>query len=273
MKSFTAQNLAEIINAKIIGSPTRMINSFAPISLAKHDQLTFFNKDGEVDTHAGIIICRAPLNVDLSLKTLLVVENPRLAFIKITELFSTKTEQAGVHHTAIIDEDVKLGINVSIGPFCHISNCTIGDNVTIKACTVIGTPGFGYELSGSHYVRFPQLGRVIIGNDVDIGANTCIDRGALTDTIIGEGTKIDNLVHIAHGAQIGKHCLIIAHAMVAGSVKIGDYAHISPNAAILNGKTVGNGATVGMSACVIKDVQHHDIVAGVPARSLRNDNR
>lgn len=136
--------------------------------------------------------------------------------------------------------------------------------------TVIGKDGFGYEWDGEKHVKFPHLGDVIIGKDVEIGANTCIDRAALEGefTVIGDGTKIDNLVHIAHNVKIGEGCLIVAGSVIGGSCVIGDRCYIGIGAMIKNKVKIGNDVTIGMGAVVLKDVPDGWTVVGNPAKRL-----
>jgi UDP-3-O-[3-hydroxymyristoyl] glucosamine N-acyltransferase len=141
--------------------------------------------------------------------------------------------------------------------------------VRIGANCSIGLPGFGYERDeDGRYWRFPHLGRVIIASDVEIGSNTCIDRGAIGDTIIERGVKIDNLVHIAHNVILKENVVVIANSMVAGSVTVDADAWISPSAAIKNKLSIGHGSVVGLGAVVIRDVAPHTTVIGNPARLL-----
>ncbi len=148
-----------------------------------------------------------------------------------------------------------------------ITNTVIGSGLLIGRNCTIGGPGFGFVLEpdGSRW-RVPHIGRVIIEDDVQIGSNTCIDRGCLGDTIIREGARIDNLVHIAHNVEIGRNAVVVANAMIAGSAKIGDGAWIAPGAHVRNGVTVGENAVVGMMANVVKDVAPGVTVMGNPAR-------
>lgn len=144
---------------------------------------------------------------------------------------------------------------------------TLGCDVIVHSGSVIGADGFGYarDPSGA-LVKFPQLGSVSIGDRVEIGANTCIDRGALEATEIGTGSKIDDLAYIAHNVRIGRHVLVMAGCIVAGGAQIGDRAELAPGAVIRNGRRVGADALVGMGAVVTEDVGDGAIVAGVPAR-------
>lgn len=172
-------------------------------------------------------------------------------------------ELASVHTSAVIFPGVYIGPNVTIG-----EDCIIGPN------TCIGQPGFGYNTleDGSREYREHSQG-VLLERDVHVGANTCIDQGRHRRTEIGAGTRIDNLVHIAHNVIIGKRCLIIAHTMLGGSVTIADDAHIAPGSLIRDWRTVGSQATSGLGAVVVKDIPDGKTHAGNPARNLevRND--
>jgi UDP-3-O-[3-hydroxymyristoyl] glucosamine N-acyltransferase len=135
---------------------------------------------------------------------------------------------------------------------------------------VIGSDGYGYQRNENLiFEKFPHMGGVIIEDNVDIGSNTCVDRGALGNTIIKEGAKIDNLVHIAHNVVIGRHCAIIANAMLGGSVVIADYSWVAPSASILNQVSIGKKVTVGMAAVVTKNIPDGETWAGVPAKPLK----
>lgn len=142
-------------------------------------------------------------------------------------------------------------------------------SVVIGKNTVIGADGFGYaRAEDGTLVKMPHRGNVVIEENVEIGSNTCIDRAVVGSTVIGAGTKIDNLVHIAHGVKIGKNCLIVAGAVIGGSCEIGDNCFIGINASIKNKVKIGNNVTVGMCAVVLKDVPDGVTVIGNPARIL-----
>jgi len=221
-------------------------------------------------------------------------DNPKadlLLFCKNFLGFDQKIEKTEIHSSASIAESAVLGKNiivstnvvigdkVEIGDNCKIgsntvieSNTILGDNVEIGSNSVIGGVGFGYaqdELT-KQYVRFPHYGRVIIHNNVSIGNNTCIDRGSLSDTIMHDGVKIDNLVHIAHNVKIGKNTLIIANAMIAGSVIIGENCWIAPSSCIRNGITIGDNVTVGLASTVTKNIGSSQTVMGSPAVSIED---
>jgi UDP-3-O-[3-hydroxymyristoyl] glucosamine N-acyltransferase len=160
------------------------------------------------------------------------------------------------------------------GTFIHSSafigpNVRIGSGCRIGPGAVIGWEGFGYSPDpDGGWQRKPESHGVVIGDNVDIGANACIDRGSYRDTVIGEGCKVDNLVHIAHNARIDRHCLIIAGAEVSGSVVIGEGVWVGPNACIKEHLTIGARAMVGIGAVVIRDVAENTTVVGNPARVL-----
>ena len=157
-----------------------------------------------------------------------------------------------------------IGRNVYIGP--HV---TIGADCVIGPGSVIGSDGFGYEWEdGVGWQRKPQTCGVVIEDDVHIGANTCIDRGSYRDTFIGSGTRIDNLVHIAHNVIVGPNCLVIACAELSGSVELGEGAQIAPNACVREHLTIGAGALVGLGAVAVTDVPAGETWVGNPARRL-----
>lgn len=209
--------------------------------------------------------------------------DPKLAFAEVAHRFFPETfgwqwsatSEPVVHASALIGTGVVFGAHVSIGegvrigPNTCLSNVMIEGPAEIGANCTIGGPGFGFtrRADGSQ-IRFPHVGGVRVGRDVSIGSNTCIDRGALGDTVIGRGTKIDNLVHIAHNVRLGANCLVIANAMIAGSVEIGNDCWVAPSSAILNKVTIGAAATVGLGAVVLRDVPANATVVGNPAREL-----
>jgi len=153
----------------------------------------------------------------------------------------------------------------------------LGDNVIVKPFTCIGMAGFGFQVGkkGKYripLVRKPHNFKVVIGHDVEIGCGCCIDRGSWRDSIIGSGTKLDNLIHTGHNTQIGKHCLIAVGATIGGSVTIGDFCEIGMNAMIGQGLTITNKVTIGMGSVVLKDiVEENTTWAGNPARKIRDE--
>ncbi len=170
---------------------------------------------------------------------------------------------------ASIGPGAKIGRNCWIGPHASVMHAFIGDRVILHAGARLGQDGFGFALGAEGHLKAPQLKRVIVQDDVEIGANTTIDRGGLRDTIVGEGTKIDNLVQIGHNVVIGRGCVICAQTGVAGSTEIGDFAAIGGQAAIGGHLTIGAGAQIAARAGVVRDVAPGARMGGAPARPVR----
>lgn len=241
------------------------------------------------DLQAGTVICPdGDLSSVNSSVNLVVVDNPRMSFMKLLRAFFLKKPAGTRSSSAIIHPSVKIGESVTIGEHVVIEEnsvigdrCVIGHNTVINASTIIGRQvsiganctiggvGFGYEKDEEGLFQLiPHLGNVVIGDNVEIGNNTCIDRAVLGSTVIKASAKIDNLVHIAHGVQVGTNSMVIANAMVAGSVKIGDNSWIAPSASILNQKALGSDVTIGMAAVVVKDVPDGQTIAGSPGEEI-----
>ena len=169
---------------------------------------------------------------------------------------------------AVVGYRVFIGSNCYIGPGASVTHALIGDRVTLHAGARIGQDGFGYAMSAEGHLKIPQIGRVTIGNDVEIGANSTIDRGFLMDTMIGEGTKIDNLVQIAHNVVIGRHCIIVSQSGIAGSAELGDFVIMGAHSGIVEHVKVGSGALIAGMAHVKDDVEPGARMGGTPARPL-----
>jgi UDP-3-O-[3-hydroxymyristoyl] glucosamine N-acyltransferase len=168
---------------------------------------------------------------------------------------------------AVIGQNCVLGEDCIVGPNASLTYCEVGARAIIHAGVRIGEDGFGFAMGPQGHLKVPQLGRVIIGDDVEIGSNTTIDRGTGPDTIIGNGAKIDNLVQIAHNVVVGNNCIIVGQAGVSGSSKIGDFAIIAGQAGIAGHLTIGPGARVSGQSGVMRDVAPGQAVGGTPARS------
>lgn len=221
-------------------------------------------------------------------KTLIVVKNPKKALAIVGNTFFVDNYQSGIHETSVVNSEADIANDVTIGPYSIIGrarigrgtviaghariydNVVIGENCYFKEGIVIGGPGFGYETDeeGNHF-RFPQIGGVIIGDYVDIGANTCVDRGSLSDTVIEDYAKIDNLCHIAHNVHIGKNAMVTACTEVSGSCRVGDNAWIGPNSSVRDWRSIGEASTIGIGANVVKDVPENEVWAGNPAKRLQ----
>lgn len=166
---------------------------------------------------------------------------------------------------AVIGDQVRIGVDGWIGPQASISHALVGDRVTVHTGARIGQDGFGFAPDPAGFVKVPQLGRVIVQDDCDIGANTTIDRGTGPDTVIGEGTWIDNLVQVGHNVRVGRRCIIAALAGISGSVEIGDYVQIGGQSGFAGHLKVGDGAQIAAQAGVMRDVGPGQRMVGAPA--------
>ena len=292
---------------ELVGSKDllKTINGFSALDEAKSTDVSFCsisnnNAYNLIDkSHAGIIVCDKKLSENLKIKPnqlFILVDNPRLFFIHLINRSLHKYDLANnssynniISESCIISKTAVIGKNCSIGNFTvigdncvigdntvvsdmvNLSNCVIGNNCIIQSGVVLGQDGFAYERNTEslELEAFPHLGKVRVGNNVEIRANCSIARGSLKDTVIGNGTKIDGLVHIAHNVSIGNHCVLTAGAVIGGSTTIGDYCWLGLNSTLKHKITIGNNVIIASGASVIKDVQDGDIVAGVPAKSIK----
>ncbi len=263
--------------------------------------------DAMAISRAAVVIVGAELASHPGPGTRIVVDDPNNAASAVAARFHPPAiPAAGIHGTAVIGADTVLGDGASIGARAVIgANCTIGRNVSIGAGTVIeddvivgddsridplvvihhgavlgkrvrcksgsvvGGDGFGFHSDRNGHVRSPQVGGCIIGDDVEIGSSTCIDRGSLDDTVIGAGTKIDNLVHVGHNVRIGRHCLLVAGVGISGSTRVGDGVILAGQAGVVGHISIGDGARIGAQAGVIASVPAGVAVSGYPARPHR----
>jgi UDP-3-O-[3-hydroxymyristoyl] glucosamine N-acyltransferase len=236
-----------------------------------------------------------------------VVAKPHDAMLSLLASLYPQTEQAaGVHPTAVIGRGVQLGERVAIGPYVVIGDgatigagvcldahavvgagvtigeecrlysgvtlyrgTSLGDRVRVHAGARLGSDGFGYVFRGGKHDKIPHVGRCIVESDVEIGANTTIDRGSIDDTVIGAGTKIDNLVHVAHNVRIGRLCLLMAQVGIAGSVRVEDGVILAGQVGIAGHHTIGAGARIAAQAGVFGDVPAGETWSGYPARPHR----
>lgn len=178
-------------------------------------------------------------------------------------------EGARIGANSVIGRGVAIGRNCRIGPNVTIAFAFLGDDVIVQAGVRIGGCGFGYTSDDSGHTKLPQLGRVIVQDRVEVGANTTIDRGALADTVVGEGTKIDNLVQVGHNVQIGRNCIIVSQVGLSGSVTVKDFAVIGGGVGVAPHVTIGRGTRVAAMAGVMNDLEDGKSYAGTPARPAR----
>jgi UDP-3-O-[3-hydroxymyristoyl] glucosamine N-acyltransferase len=264
-----------------------------------------------LQTKAGAVIVPRGLSDGPEATALIAVDNPTLAFSTVVRHFVETSRkftpgvspQSFVDPTAVVDSaqvrihpgavvmagasigsgteigpNCVIGEGVSIGIDCHLmanvsvrERCILGNRVILQPGCVIGSDGYGYELMEGRHVKIDQVGIVEIHDDVEIGANTTIDRARFGKTVIGEGTKIDNLVQIGHNCVIGKHCLIVALVGISGSTRLGDYVTVAGQAGIAGHVTVGDRATLAGRSGVTSSIPGGQVYAGNPAQSFRDE--
>lgn len=301
----TVKDLAQFLGGTVIGDENREISDVKGLAEAGSDDISFAVEpytEYLPQVHAGAVITEKEYPAGNN--TLVLVENPRLAFSKLLELFHPRQSvEQGIHPTAIVDESAKIGENTSvmayavIGKNVHIGagsviypyvfigdnvtiganaaiypgavimeNTVMGDNAVIRAHAVIGGEGFGFATKDGKHMRIPQIGNVTIGDDVEIGACTTIDNGTLGSTKVGRGTKIDNLVHLGHNVEIGEDCFVIAQTGIAGSTKVGNHVIFAGQTGCTGHITIGDNVTFAGKSGIVGNVASNTINAGFPAR-------
>jgi UDP-3-O-[3-hydroxymyristoyl] glucosamine N-acyltransferase len=253
---FTLQQIAQRLGGRVVGEPGILIRQVGSLEGATREQITFLSnsklKAKLAETRAGAVIV-APENEKLTRLPRILADNPYAYFARVSQLFNPVVTQSGIHPSAVIAPSAKLGRNVSLGAGCVVGEdvaigddsclyprvvlypgCKIGARVVIHAGAVIGADGFGLAPENGRWVKIPQIGAVRIGDDVEIGANTTIDRGALDDTVIEEGVKLDNQVQVGHNVRIGAHSAVAGCVGIAGSARIGRHVTIG-GAAMIHG--------------------------------------
>ncbi|MBT3479380.1 MAG: UDP-3-O-(3-hydroxymyristoyl)glucosamine N-acyltransferase [Candidatus Marinimicrobia bacterium] len=309
----TLKELADVVQGAVVGDSNMDIAGVSTVQEGKPGTITFvahpkYFKYAE-STKASAVI--ASSNEMLGGKDGIIVDKPQLAIAKVLEYYSPQyPKQKGVHKTALVDPSAKIGDGVSIGPNTIIeSGVTIGENAILGAnniihsdsvigvdseikhnttfyhrtiigdrClihsgAVIGSDGYGFVSDKDIHFKIPQNGKVVIGNDVEIGANCTIDRGTIGDTIIEDMCKFDNGVQIAHNVTIGKGCLLTAHVTIAGSSKIGEFCIFGGQAGAIDHVTIGDRAIFACYTAVMKDLPGGKIYSGAPAREIKEKNR
>ena len=309
----SAAEIARHLGGEVIGDPALVLKGFAPADRAQPGDLTFAENESyftraDQSAAAAIIVDG---NFTSTRKVLIRVPNARIAFAKVLPLFFPEPAFApGVHPSAIIPASANVDPSSHIGPYCVLGEnvrvgarcvlqggnfighqCILGEevrlfpNVTLYPCselgnrvrihsgTVVGSDGFGYVQDGGIHRKVPQIGCVLIRDDVEIGANVTIDRGALGPTIIGRGTKIDNLVQIAHNVTIGEHCLVVSQAGIAGSSKLGNYVVLAGQVGIAGHLKIGNHVSVAAQSGVMRSIPDGEKWLWSPAQPDRQAKR
>ena len=306
--NYSIKEISEKIDGIIVGDENITVSKLSPFFQAEEDDITFAAEEKFLsklkDTKAKVVLVPNIENLPEGKTYIKISKNPREIMPIILDIFSKKIKfpSKNIEESAKIGENVEIavgvyiGYNVTIGANTKIypnsvimegtkigKNCLIYPNVTIREHTiigdnvvllpgaVIGADGFGFVKVGSENKKLQQIGRVLIEDNVEIGANSTVDRGAIGDTIIKKGTKIDNLVHIAHNDIIGENCLIIAQVGIAGSVEIGDNTIIAGQTGIAGHIKIGNNVIIAAKSGVTNDIPDNMKVSGYPVKNHTED--
>ncbi len=301
----TLQELADYLGGQLTGDPSVGISGLGTLDTATAGQITFLAnpKYAHKVKTTGATAVILPPKADPFGRPAIVVDNPYLAFAKLLALFTARPRVArGIMAGASVDESSVIGKEASVYPGTYIAEgvhigdrvtlhpnvtlyagvvlgddvtlhagvsvregCRIGNRVTIHNGTVIGGDGFGYAPDGHSWCKIPQIGNVVIEDDVEIGANATVDRAALETTRIGRGTKIDNLVQVAHNCTVGEDCIIVAQAGLAGSVKLGRHVTLGGQVAIVDHAEIGDNAMISGQSGVFGNVAPGEVLSGTPA--------
>jgi UDP-3-O-[3-hydroxymyristoyl] glucosamine N-acyltransferase len=310
---FTASEIAKHVGGEVVGDNAAILKNFAPAERAQAGDLTFAENEAyfvRAEQSAATAII-ADNRFKSAKKILIRVPDARIAFAKALALFFPERKfAAGIHPNAIIASSAQVDTSAHIGPHCVVGErvrigartvlqagnfvgddsklgndvnlfpgvtiyprTEIGQRVRIHANTVIGSDGFGYVQDGGIHRKVPQIGNVVIGDDVEIGAGVTVDRGALGSTVIGKGTKIDNLVQVAHNVEVGEGCLLVAQSGIAGSSKLGNYVVLAGQSGISGHLKIGNQVTVGAKSGVMHDIPDGGKWLGIPAQPDKQTKR
>jgi UDP-3-O-[3-hydroxymyristoyl] glucosamine N-acyltransferase len=288
--------LAQHIAAELVGDPDLDVTSVAGLEEAGPGQLSFLSN---ARYHAEFAATKAtavivPTKIETGPAALLRCKDPYYAFAQAMVLLHghRRHPHAGVHPSAHVDPTATVGENTVVYPGAFVGprakvgrdcvlyphsavydDCVLGDRVSLHAGAVIGADGFGYATHGGVHHKIPQVGRVVVGDDVEVGANAVIARGAVGDTTVGAGTRIDALVMIGHGATLGRGCLIVAQTGIAGSVTIGNYVVMGGQSAATGHLSIGDQAILAARTAATNDVPAKAVVMGAPALPIARGRR
>lgn len=302
-------DLGAKLGTDVVGDGSHEVSGVRPLDTATAGHLSFLHNPKYVkearSSAAGVILVADPEM--LPGRNVLVCPEPYLALAHALEIFHPVTRpEPGVHPSAVVADDATVGEGVSVGPMvsvaagacigdrsvigpgCVLGNdaavgtdcvlhprvvvedrCRIGDRCIVQSGTVIGADGFGFATVDGVHHKVPQVGTAVLEDDVELGANVCIDRAALGETRIGRGTKVDNLVQIAHNVEIGEHCLVVAQVGISGSCRIGHHTVFAGQSGCSGHLNIGSGVVLVARAAAFKDVPDGATVAGAPARPHR----
>ena len=288
---FTAKQIAEFIGGRVEGNEQATVSTFAKIEEATEGAITFLSNPKYTsyiyDTKASIVLVNDDLELEHPVEsTLIRVPNAYECVAKLMQMYAASLpKKTGIDPLAFVSKTAEIGKDVYVGPFTYIGEgvkigdgtrifpnvtiydgCQIGKNVTIHAGAVIGADGFGFAPNTEGYEKIPQLGIVIIEDNVEIGANTCIDRSTMGETIIHKGVKLDNLIQVAHNCEIGENTVMSAQVGMAGSTKIGAWCMVGGQAGFSGHIKIADKTFVGAQAGVISNTKGKgEQLIGAPA--------
>ena len=288
---FTAKQIADFIGGTVDGNEQTTVNTFAKIEEGKEGAITFLSNPKYThyiyDTKASIVLVNEDLQLEKPVTTTLIrVKNAYECVAKLMQMYAQSLpKKTGVDSLAFVSPSAQIGKDVYIGPFAVIGDgvkigdgtriypnvtiydgCQIGKNVTIHAGAVIGADGFGFAPNTEGYDKIPQLGIVVIEDNVEIGANTCVDRSTMGQTIIHKGVKLDNLIQVAHNCEIGENTVMSAQVGMAGSTKIGAWCMVGGQAGFSGHITIADKTFVGAQSGVISNTKGNgEQLIGAPA--------
>ena len=291
MMQFTAKQIADFIGGRVEGNENATVSTFAKIEEGKEGAITFLSNPKYTpyiyETKASIVLINEDVQLEKPVSaTLIRVKNAYECVAKLLQMYAASLpKKTGVHPLAFVSESAQIGKDVYIGPFTFVGEgvkigdgsiinpnvtiydgCQIGKNVTIHAGSVIGADGFGFAPNTEGYEKIPQLGIVIIEDNVEIGANTCIDRSTMGQTVIHKGVKLDNLIQVAHNCEIGENTVMSAQVGMAGSTKIGSWCMVGGQAGFAGHIHVADKTMVGAQCGVINNTKGNgENLIGSPA--------
>ena len=288
---FTAKQIADFVGGRVEGNDNAVVNTFAKIEEGKEGAISFLSNPKYTsylyETKASVVLINEDLELEKPVSaTLIRVKNAYECVAKLLQMYATTLpKKTGVHPLAFVADSAEIGKDVYIGPFTYVGEgvkigdgsminpnvtiydgCQIGKNVTIPAGSVIGADGFGFAPNQEGYEKIPQLGIVIIEDDVEIGANTCVDRSTMGQTIIHKGVKLDNLIQVAHNCEIGENTVMSAQVGMAGSTKIGSWCMVGGQAGFAGHIHVADRTMIGAQCGVISNTKGNgENLIGSPA--------
>jgi UDP-3-O-[3-hydroxymyristoyl] glucosamine N-acyltransferase len=305
----TLADLADRLGAEVVGDGGRPIEGIRPLDQAGPEHLSFLHNPKYVEqaaaSRAGAILVHDA--GELPGRDLLVCDEPYLAVARALEIFHPRRRpEPGVHPSAVVADDLALGAGASVGPLVSVgrgvtigdrtiigAGCVLGDGVTIgddavlhprvvvedgcrighrcvlQSGVVIGSDGYGFATVDGVHHKVPQIGIVVLHDDVEIQANTTIDRATMGETVIGRGTKVDNLVQLAHNVQVGEHCLLVSQSGISGSTKLGNHVVFAGQTGAAGHLEIGDRTVVTARSAAMKSVPADSVLAGFPGRPQR----